>query len=330
MSERSIFKYMDLLTVQLADEINESEIEKYFPQTILKDCLDFNLDYVIDYNLSQYKVLEELLPFFENQSKKYPFRSASAISKNINGWRLNYFFANRYSDDYFIANSKDKIYIISEKYDSNIVIRILNELIVRKLLEKGYFPIHASAIVNLDDGKADLFFGGKGSGKSTIFFEKTAHDSYLPLANDICFVGIENEQAVVYSMTFDITVHKSLFMNNNSDFIIKDDKARFTPLQFCKFIDKSWIYKAPLRSLNYTALNLNDNFEVQKISPEIMLDLLLKYGKDRDFVFDDVLNINNLAPVYDYVSLVKYVPFSTSVKGNIVDDKKSKNRGVIV
>ncbi len=329
MNERSIFKYMDLLTVQLADEINVSEIEKYFPQTILKSRLDCNLDYVIDYNLSQYKVLTELLPSFENQCKKYPFRSAPAISKNINGWRLNYFFANRYSDDYFIASSKDKIYIISEKYDSNIVIRILNELIVRKLLEKGYFPIHASAIVDLEDGKADLFFGGKGSGKSTIFFEKTTNDSYLPLANDLCFVGIENDRAVVYSMAFDITVHKSLFMDNKSDFIIKDDKIRFTPFQFCKFIGKLWIYKAPLKSLNYTALNLNDDFEVKKVSSKDMFDLLLKYGKDRDFLFDDVLNINNLYPNYDYNTLIQHIQFLTSVKGNIVDNRKSKNRGGI-
>lgn len=329
MKKEAVFNYMDLLKVQLTSEIDAADIENYFPQTISQIGIESNSDYIISYNVSQYETLKKTLPSFEDQNRKFPFRSAPAISKNVNGWTLSYFFANRYSDDYFIANSKDKIYIIADKYDSNIVIRILNELVVRKLLEKGYFPIHASAVVDLEDGKADLFFGDKGSGKSTIFFEKTAHDNYLPLANDICFVGVENGRAMVYSMTFDITFHKSLLINNK-DFAIKDDKVRCNPLQFCELIEKPWIYKSPLKSLNYTALNLNDDFEIQRISPEIMLDLLLKYGKDRDFMFDDALNINNLYPNYDYNVLIQHVPFLTSVKGNIVDNRKSKNRGGII
>ena len=326
MENSKIFHYTNLLSVELSNEIDTSEIENYFPQTISEKQSDYNSDYTINYNLSQYNYLKNILPSFDLQGKKFPYRSAPAISKNIDGWTLSYFFPNRYSEDYFVAINQGKICIFANKYDSNIVIRILNELIVRKLLEKNYFPIHASAIVNLDDGKTDLFFGGKGSGKSTMFFEKTVNGNYLPLANDVCFVGVENGQAMVYSMTYDITFHKSLLVNNNNDFNIKDDKIRCNPLQFCQFIDKSWIYVAPLKSLNYTALNLSDDFEIQQISAENMHELLLKYGKDRDFTFDDVLNINNLYPNYDYDNLIKHVSLLNSIKGNVIDRNKTKRQ----
>lgn len=326
MENSKIFNYANLLGVKLGNEIDISEIENYFPQTIFKKQYDCDLDYIIKYNLSQYSYLKNILSSFDLQKEKFPYRSAPVISKKIDGWTLSYFFQNRYSEDYFVAINKDKICIVSNKYDSNIVLRTLNELIVRKLLEKRYFPIHASAVVNLDDGKADLFFGDKGSGKSTIFFEKTVNEAYLPLANDICFVGVENGQAMVYSLTFDITFHKSLLVNNNNDFNAKYDEVRCNPAQFCQFIDKSWMYVAPLESLNYTALNLSDDFEIQQISSENMHELLLKYGKDRDFTFDDVLDINNLYPDYNYANLIQHVPFLNSVRGNVVDRNKMKSR----
>lgn len=325
MEDDKIFNYVNLLRVELGKEIDTNEIENYFPQTISENKSDYNPEYIIKYNLSQYGYLKNILPSFDLQEKKFPYRSAPAISKNIDGWTLSYFFPNRYSEDYFVAINQNEIRIVSNEYDSNIVLRVLNELIVRKLLEKNYFPIHASVIVNLDDGKADLFFGDKGSGKSTMFFEKTVNDDCLPLANDICFVGVENDQAMVYSMTFDITFHKSLLANNDG-FNIKYDKVRCNPSQFCQFIDKSWIYVAPVGSLNYTSLNLSDDFEIQQVSTENMLKLLLKYGKDRDFTFDDVLNINNLYPNYNYNNLIKHVPLLNIIKGNVVDMKKVKSQ----
>ena len=326
MENDKIFNYANLLRVELGKEIDTTEIENYFPQTISENKSDYTPEYIIKYNLSQYGYLKNTLPSFDTQKKKFPYRSAPAISKNIDGWTISYFSPNRYSEDYFVAINQDKIFIISNEYDSNMVIRTLNELIVRKLLEKKYFPIHASAIVNLDNGKADLFFGNKGSGKSTLFFEKTVNEDYMPLANDICFVGVENDQAMVYSMTFDITFHKSLLANNSNSFNIKYDKIRCNPIQFCQFIDKPWIYVAPLGSLNYTSLNLSDDFEIKQISSKNMLELLLKYGKDRDFTFDDVLNINNLHPDYNYENLIKYVPFLNSIKGNIVDKNKVRSQ----
>ena len=83
MEKEAVFNYMDLLKVQLTSEIDAADIENYFPQTISQIGIESNSDYIISYNVSQYETLKKTLPSFEDQNRKFPFRSAPAISKQI-------------------------------------------------------------------------------------------------------------------------------------------------------------------------------------------------------------------------------------------------------
>ena len=60
MENSKIFHYTNLLRVELSNEIDTSEIENYFPQTISEKQSDYNSDYTINYNLSQYNYLKNI------------------------------------------------------------------------------------------------------------------------------------------------------------------------------------------------------------------------------------------------------------------------------
>ena len=79
MENDKIFNYANLLRVELGKEIDTTEIENYFPQTISENKSDYTPEYIIKYNLSQYGYLKNTLPSFARLYASIPQSTASEI-----------------------------------------------------------------------------------------------------------------------------------------------------------------------------------------------------------------------------------------------------------
>ncbi len=67
---------------------------------------------------------------------------------------------------------------------ANQVVNLIGTLFGLELLERGYAMVHASAVVELRSGKALVFLGNSGSGKSSVALQLIERGGYAYLSND--------------------------------------------------------------------------------------------------------------------------------------------------
>ena len=257
-----------------------------------------------------------------------PFRNAEYIVSKGKNKIIAYSPSQKYSCENIIIREKNKINIFChEDYSSKILVRVITELIIRKLLEKNYFPLHASCVMK--DNEAILFLGGKNSGKSVALATQVILNEAYPISNDITFVGKENNKWYAFGLPYDITFDSNFF--SNLEMIIKkcqkevnrgkynSNKIRFNVLDFIKTFNTKWIWYAPLSSINVVSLNKDKFFsKISNLSFNDSLLYLSKYGKDDNFCFDDYLGINDLYPKFEYENLSRDVIFN-KLDGNMLE-----------
>lgn len=293
------------------------DISKRFANIKKSDYYDFEIHYR---NFVDFSEIRE-------GTKILPFRNAMYIVNQIDEKVIAYSPKQEYSCENLVIREKNKIDILCRgDHDSKILIRLITELLIRKLLEKKFFPIHASCIMK--DDEAILFFGGKNSGKSTALFTHVFLNDAYPISNDITFVGKENGKWLAFGLPYDITFDKDIFyqlesIKINVDTFIKipkyeSSKIRFDVSEFSDTFRTSWICHAPISTINFVNLNKENVFsEVSNISFEDSILELDKYGKDKNFSFGDYLKLNNLYPTFEYENLSKEVHFN-KLEGNIL------------
>lgn len=293
------------------------DISKRFANIKKSDYYDFEIHYR---NFVDFSEIRE-------GTKILPFRNAMYIVNQIDEKVIAYSPKQEYSCENLVIREKNKIDILCrDDHDSKILIRLITELLIRKLLEKKFFPIHASCIMK--DDEAILFFGGKNSGKSTALFTHVFLNDAYPISNDITFVGKENGKWLAFGLPYDITIDKDIFyqlesIKINVDTFIKipkyeSSKIRFDVSEFSDTFRTSWVWHAPISTINFVNLNKENVFsEVSNISFEDSILELDKYGKDKNFSFGDYLKLNNLYPTFEYENLSKEVHFN-KLEGNIL------------
>ena len=231
-----------------------TDISKRFVDVKKTDCYDFEIHYRNFVNLSE----------INEGTKVLPFRNAMYIVNQIDEKVIAYSPKQNYSCENLVIREKDKIDILCrDDHDSKVLIRLITELLIRKLLEKNFFPIHASCIMK-NDG-AVLFFGDKNSGKSTALFTHVLLNDAYPISNDITFVGKENGKWQAFGLPYDITFDKDLFYQlkskkMNLENIIKtpkyeSNKIRFDVSEFSDVFETNWIWHAPISTINFVNLN---------------------------------------------------------------------------
>lgn len=259
--------------------------------------------------------------------KVYPFRNAMYIVNQVGEKIISYSPRQKYSCENIIIREKNKIDILCrDDYDSKILIRLITELLIRKLLEKKFFPIHASCIMKNDE--AILFFGKKNSGKSTALLTSVLLDNAYPISNDITFVGKKNDKWYAFGLPYDITFDKDLLYQLKSEKInleiatkiskYESNKIRFDISEFVNLFETEWVWHAPISTVNFVNLSKENIFlETLNISfKDIMLKLDM-YGKDKNFSFGDYLKINNLYPLFKYETFSREVN-ANKLEGNIL------------
>lgn len=321
----------NLLTIKLTapkDVIND--IINHFPNTIELVNTN-NYDYMICY--TKIKKISDDYKCINSKNITIPFRNSRYFVYLKNTDIIAYAKKQDYSDEHLIVRNNKNISILTiNDSNSKNLIRLIIELKIRKLLEKDYFPIHASCVVK--DNKAILYFGEKNSGKSTILLSSVLYDNSFPLSNDITFIGIENGIWNAYGTSYDLTFDEQLlneFTNNNIDFSdynltkqYASDKIRYAPSDFCYLFNTIWQWSAPIKSINLVNLNPDQDFQmIEKLEPNKSLEYLVKYGQDAKFVFGDLLLINDLEPEYLYERLSKEIDFN-EIKGNVLNYHKSR------
>lgn len=327
-----IFRIDNLLTIKI--ETSDSVLKNfanYFP-----DILEINKDFSFDYQIIYHEVdaiPDIYIKFDRNYKIVYPFRNLKYIIRQIDGTILAYAEKQEFSDENVVIRDGKIINIFAknDKRNKNLV-RLITELLVRKLLENKYFPLHASCVVDGDG--AMLYLGDKRSGKSTALFSSVLITKAFPLANDITFVGKADGMWKAFGTSYDLTFDKSL-----SEQIIKDEisfeghncitqfsssKIRYNPLEFCRSFKTNWKWSAPIKSINISNLSPTKAFkETAQIDHEKALEYLIKYGRDENFSFDDMLMINGLYPNFDYEQLSKDVIIN-EIEGNILEYQRRK------
>lgn len=314
----NVINICDLINLKIhASQETLMDISKRFVNTKKSNNYDFEIYY--KNNVS--------VPEMSEGIKIYPFRNAMYIVNQVDDKIISYSPKQKYSCENIIIREKSKINILCrDDNDSKILIRLITELLIRKLLEKKFFPIHASCIMK--NNEAILFFGKKNSGKSTALFISVLLDNAYPISNDVTFVGKENDKWYAFGLPYDITFEKDLFhqlkseklnfeiLNNQSKY--ESDKIRFAVSEFVNLFETEWIWRAPISTVNFVNLSKENIFlETLNISFEDILFKLNMYGKDKNFSFGDYLKINNLYPLFEYETFSREVN-ANKLEGNIL------------
>ncbi len=308
----------DLLCVKIhATTNNFHDLSKRFLNIQFTDYYEFDIYYNEDTKFS--------IPPKGILAK--PFRNSSYYVNEINGEIIAYSPAQNYSCENLIIRNKNKINILCKSdCDSKVLIRLVTELIIRKLLEKKYFPIHASCVVK--NKEAMLFFGPKNSGKSIALLKHVFLDKSYLMSNDITFVGKEKGQWFAFGLPYDITVDTSFFyqlIGNKKNLIYQknilkygSNKIRFNVSDFVNDFNTMMIWHAPISMVNYVNLSTEKDYsENLNISSMNSIVYLKEYGKDNTFRFDDYLKLNDLHPEFDYETFAKEIQFN-KMEGNIL------------
>ena len=305
-----IFEIPELIVFSIVDDNTIIDtIRSYYPN--LKES-DKNPEFYLDYESVQH--FGEFA-FVQNSEILRPFRNCiyyNSVDTNSEQV-IAYAPQTNQTIEHGLIRENNNIKIFSEEINGKVFLRTIRELILRKHIEKGYFPLHASSTVFAN--KAILQFGPKRSGKSTALFKQTTVDKFLLMSNDITLVGQEKGSWNAITMPYDLTFDSSLFNEK------KPQKVRFTPEEFGKKYGVQWCNKGVIGNISFLTLEKEKKYTEVLISKDNLLDKLINYGKDSHFSFDDYLCLNNIFPTFKYEELSSSFE-AKHISGNVFEKKR--------
>lgn len=322
-------------TINIGDLLN---IKVYASEKVYDDLLKRFSAVKITECVCDFEIFYRNFQMFQSEKSGIlmkPFRNALYLVNEQEDKIIAYSPAQTYSSENIIERINKKITISCQKdNNSKVLIRVITELLIRKLLSKGYFPLHASCVMK--DNKAILFLGKKGSGKSTALFANVLLNDAYPISNDITFVGKENGKWQAFGLPYDLTFDSTLFLqiaqetkkfkNFHEEDKYGSNKIRYDVAEFIADFNTSWVWHAPIAAINIVNLTKESEYTIfSNIKFEDALLNLKRYGKDNNFDFDDYLKINNLYPSFDYELLSQEIPFN-KMEGNVLRHYLKRSR----
>lgn len=322
--------YIDLLIkkiihIKIKTDIRSAykDIVNYFPNVTKKINSNTKYDYFIYYRIKtfesdKYKYLaqkgKDIIPFRNEKYKQINYKDcviAYCSGNNYNEITENVVIKKNNQISLFIYNSKNH----------KTIIRLIRELIMQKLIVKGFFPIHSASYI--DKRKAIVYFGEKGSGKSRELLKKI-YEGKNVIANDINFIGKINNKIYVVGIPYDFTFFKPEWLKTkeqekNKNKTIEFEKIRFSPKNIEKEFNVKVFFKAELKEIIYLDIENNDE-EKSEISFIKMNYYLTKYSREKNFNFPAFLNFNKNKIKYNYKILKK------GIKKKYIGEK---DRGII-
>ncbi len=94
-----------------------------------------------------------------------------------------------------IAGKRIKVDPYPDVDNNEIALYLLGTILAGALMQKGVLVLHACAVTN--DSHTLLLTGDSGAGKSTLA-AALIRQGYQLIADDVCYISIENDQAWVY------------------------------------------------------------------------------------------------------------------------------------
>uniref|UniRef100_UPI00402A881F hypothetical protein n=1 Tax=Bacillus sp. DX2.2 TaxID=3073452 RepID=UPI00402A881F len=296
--------YIDLniITIKISGPIDLFEIAKnYFPGAI-KDYVN-NFDFEINYQ----GILEKK-PIIPQEAKlRESFGGASYFTWQDSCLKTYAYCPEDYIYGGHLIEREGKQLNLSvtpfndfQKSGSVWAIRLARELFLMIGLLNNYVPIHASAISLNKNGV--IFFGKKGSGKTTSMFTFVNKLDSKPISNDLVLVGKDtNGFWEILGWGWRVTIGNDLL--EESGFTkdgekLQNNKIAFYPLAFSEYNGTSWCWQSKLKFIVKPNVKLNKSLLIEKITPEILSSELLLEGIE-EWKFGDYLNIGIEKPNFE-------------------------------
>lgn len=175
------------------------EISEYFKESVIDDHSLITSEYNIYFYEDPALYLEKIRGFRKDKAVSYDTFNNQVHYKYGNTFMIDNeeYLCEVIDDNNFVVYSGNK-----EKSCKNLI-RIMREILVRDMEDKGYFFMHGNGIRIMDHGI--LILGGSGSGKTT--FTSKINSEVLPqefISNDRIFIT-EDEMRyfplpIVYAM----------------------------------------------------------------------------------------------------------------------------------
>lgn len=235
-------------------------------------------------------------------------------------WALS--VPNKLYDQHLVINTNGNIavFTIGNNMDEGIwALRIFREVILLHAMLDGFVPMHASAVVD-DMGNATVFFGNKGSGKSTSMFSHILR-GFQPLSNDLVLIGKIDGVWKCIGWPWRVTLGNDLLNKVDKSLVNKAfPKTAFTPKEFSEQFNVSWRWEANVKKIVHPQIDLNTKMNSEKVKNKSQIyKTLLKEGTEfKDF--NDTFNIltSDITPSFENIfsELAEEVDFYFA-KGNI-------------
>ena len=209
---------------------------------------------------------------------------------------------NEFGNHLFVVSGKYfEVYSMEDNCWDDYIwsVRLCRELLMNYYFEKGYVPLHSSA-VNYHN-KGIISIGVKGSGKTTMLCALAKNGSKI-LSNDFILIGCNNRGIEVIGWPWKITIGNSLAEILKLDILESKPKVDVYPQKFCELFDCKWRWQSKVNIILFPKVVLNEKLLIYKIpkaySKEKILSGGIEYkkitnifsGKEYVFDFEDIVN----------------------------------------
>ena len=288
-------------------------IEKYLTLSTSKQDVDYSITMYKTPDLSNFKNIGNIIYPFKNCVYKQKILSEQNV--------IIYAEKQEFSDEHVIVRNNDIISIYSNSDDIYwYTIKMIDELIIRKLFDMGFFPLHASSVS--DKNGSLVFVGYSGMGKSTSMYYYSMFENMNPQANDTVFVGRIGNEWHSFGIIEDATFGESLIKDKQPEERFGSKKVRFTPIEYEQYSNVKYNYMSKINNIVFVNLNQYGEYKEYTVEPSqidlnMFVDKKLKYG--------DILAINNLSPHYSIEDLIRENQFY-GCSGNILKKQSVRRR----
>ena len=303
-----IIEFKDIVTMKISASEKVLELlQEYYPYLESKNA---EIDYIIhvaNKNVSKYRSIPDYAMYGKC------FCGPKYFYWDSDGYDFAHSAPNEKFGEHVVIKKENEFLLVS--YSGSVqqqVLAITREIVTRKLLEKGYFPIHSTSVYTNEKGI--LFFANKHQGKSASMFSSILFLNAFPISGDVSFVKRDDSgwkicgwpgRASIDPMYFRLIdyPYDNLFQEQSNG------KVRFTPAEMERVFQTKWVWTYSLMELVHVDVIPGQKSSKCKLTTQELKEQLEKYGSDCSWTWDDVFNLGGNMPVQFYEQL------SQDVKG---------------
>lgn len=197
---------------------------------------------------------------------------------------------NLYGDHVFVEfGNTYEVYSLDDSPNNDVIwsIRLCRELILNYYLEKGYVPLHSSAMSFNNSGV--LSIGEKRAGKTTTLCSLVGKGANV-LSNDLALVGInENNEVNVIGWPWKITIGNAIAQKLGLETNVEEPKVELLPSEFCSICNCVWKWESSVKIILFPNISLNQAFTIKKANHSDAKSTILNFGIE----YYEITNIFN-------------------------------------